>query len=42
MITTGFPFVELVEGDLQDLSSLIAALEYTQPHEVYNRRDSLS
>ena len=36
MITTGFPFVELVEGDLQDLSSLIAALEYTQPHEVYN------
>ena len=36
MITTEFPFVELVEGDLQDLSSLIAALEYTQPHEVYN------
>ena len=36
MITTGFPFVELVEGDLQDLSSLIAALEYTQPNEVYN------
>ena len=35
MITTGFPFVELVEGDLQDLSSLIAS-EYTQPHEVYN------
>lgn len=36
MINTEFPFVELVEGDLQDLSSLIAALEYTEPHEVYN------
>ncbi|MEE2680694.1 MAG: GDP-mannose 4,6-dehydratase [Actinomycetota bacterium] len=36
MITSGLPFVELVEGDLQDLSSLISALEYTQPHEVYN------
>ena len=36
VITTQFPFVELVEGDLQDLSSLIAALEYTQPNEVYN------
>ena len=31
-----FPFVELVEGDLQDLSSLIAALEYSQPDETYN------
>ena len=30
------PEVELVEGDLQDLSSLIAAVEYTQPDEVYN------
>ena len=30
------PHLELVEGDLQDLSSLIAALEYTQPDEVYN------
>ena len=30
------PQMELVEGDLQDLSSLIAALEYTQPDEVYN------
>lgn len=30
------PFVELVEGDLQDLASLIAALEYSQPDEVYN------
>ena len=30
------PFVDLVDGDLQDLSSLIAALEYSQPDEVYN------
>ena len=30
------PFVELVEGDLADLSSLISALEYSQPDEVYN------
>jgi GDPmannose 4,6-dehydratase len=31
-----FPFIELVDGDLQDLSSLIAAVEYAQPDEVYN------
>ena len=36
IINREFPFVELVDGDLQDLSSLIAALEYTQPDEVYN------
>ena len=30
------PFVEVVSADLQDLSSLIAALEQTQPDEVYN------
>ncbi len=30
------PYVELVSGDLQDLPSLVTALEYTQPHEVYN------
>lgn len=30
------PEVELVEGDLTDMSSLIAAVEYTQPDEVYN------
>jgi GDPmannose 4,6-dehydratase len=30
------PGVELVEGDLLDQSSLIAALEITQPDEVYN------
>jgi GDPmannose 4,6-dehydratase len=31
-----FPYVEMIEGDLQDLSSLIAAVEYSQPDEVYN------
>lgn len=30
------PYIELVEGDLTDMSSLVAALEYTQPDEVYN------
>jgi GDPmannose 4,6-dehydratase len=30
------PFVELVSGDLADLPSLVAALEYAQPDEVYN------
>lgn len=30
------PFVELVGGDLQDLSSLIAVVEHSQPDEVYN------
>ncbi|MDO8592004.1 MAG: GDP-mannose 4,6-dehydratase [bacterium] len=30
------PKVELVEGDLTDTSSLIEALEYCQPDEVYN------
>jgi GDPmannose 4,6-dehydratase len=30
------PFVELVGGDLQDFSSLIAAVDYSQPDEVYN------
>lgn len=30
------PKIELVEGDLTDISSLIAALEYCQPDEVYN------
>jgi GDPmannose 4,6-dehydratase len=36
LIQTELPFVELVPGDLQDLPSLVAALEYTQPNEVYN------
>lgn len=31
-----FPAVELVEGDLSDMSSLIAALEYCRPDEVFN------
>jgi GDPmannose 4,6-dehydratase len=30
------PFVEQVNGDLQDLPSLIAAVEFTRPDEVYN------
>jgi GDPmannose 4,6-dehydratase len=30
------PFVEIVLGDLQDLPSLISALEHSQPDEVYN------
>jgi len=30
------PQVELVEGDLTDMGSLIAALEHCQPDEVYN------
>jgi GDPmannose 4,6-dehydratase len=30
------PYVELVGGDLQDFSSLIAAVDYCQPDEVYN------
>ena len=36
IIQRELPFVELVAGDLQDLSSLIATLEYCQPDEVYN------
>jgi GDPmannose 4,6-dehydratase len=35
-IQAELPFVELVPGDLQDLPSLVATLEYTQPDEVYN------
>jgi GDPmannose 4,6-dehydratase len=31
-----FPYVEPVPGDLADLPSLVKALEYTQPDEVYN------
>ena len=30
------PFVELVPGDLADLPSLVAAMEMSQPDEVYN------
>jgi GDPmannose 4,6-dehydratase len=36
MILDETPELELVEGDLQDLSSLIAAVEQVQPDEVYN------
>src|SRR5439155_6587318 len=35
-VRESLPYVELVGGDLQDLSSLIAAVEYSQPDEVYN------
>ena len=31
-----FPFVEIVPGDLTDLTSLVTALEYVQPDEFYN------
>jgi len=31
-----FPYIELVHGDLADLSSLVNALELAQPDEVYN------
>jgi GDPmannose 4,6-dehydratase len=30
------PAVELIEGDLTDMSSLVAAVQYCQPDEVYN------
>lgn len=36
LLAQELPFVELVGGDLQDFSSLIAAVEYSQPDEVYN------
>ncbi len=36
MIQDENPALELIEGDLQDLSSLIAAVEQVQPDEVYN------
>jgi GDPmannose 4,6-dehydratase len=36
MLQEEYPYVEVVGGDLADLSSLVAALEYTQPDEVYN------
>ena len=31
-----FPYVELVHGDLADLTSLVNAMEHVQPDEVYN------
>ena len=36
MIRDEFPFVEIVPGDLTDLTSLVTALEYVQPDEFYN------
>ena len=36
LIQREFPFVELVAGDLPDLPSLIKAVEFAQPDEVYN------
>ena len=36
MIVDETPSLELVDGDLRDLSSLIAAVEQVQPDEVYN------
>jgi GDPmannose 4,6-dehydratase len=36
LIQREHPYVELVHGDLCDLSSLIAAVELTKPDEVYN------
>lgn len=36
MLTSLVPELELVEGDILDQSSIIAALEFTQPDEVYN------
>src|SRR5437588_1295664 len=36
LVLDEIPAVELIEGDLQDLSSLIAVVEQVQPDEVYN------
>jgi GDPmannose 4,6-dehydratase len=35
-IRSDFPYVELISGDLADLPSLVSAIEYAQPDEVYN------
>ena len=36
MLRDEFPYVEIVPGDLTDLTSLVKALEYVQPDEFYN------
>jgi GDPmannose 4,6-dehydratase len=36
MVEQLLPQVELIEGDLSDMGSLVAAVEYCQPDEVYN------
>jgi len=35
-LSAEMPYIELVSGDLQDLTSLITTLEHVQPNEVYN------
>jgi len=41
LLSEEFPFVELVGGDLQDLSSLIAAIHYCEPDEILQPRRDL-
>ena len=36
MLRDEFPFIEIVPGDLTDLTSLVTALEYVQPDEFFN------
>jgi GDPmannose 4,6-dehydratase len=36
LVERHIPSVQLIEGDLRDLSSIITALEIARPHEVYN------
>src|SRR6185295_5510233 len=36
MVQDETPELEFIEGDLQDLSSLISVVEHVQPDEVYN------
>lgn len=36
VVRESLPSIELIEGDLRDLPSLVAALEISQPDEVYN------
>jgi GDPmannose 4,6-dehydratase len=36
MLRDEFPFIEIVPGDLTDLTSLVTALEHVQPNEFYN------
>jgi GDPmannose 4,6-dehydratase len=36
LVERHIPSVQLVEGDLRDLASLISVLELAEPHEVYN------
>jgi GDPmannose 4,6-dehydratase len=35
-LTEEMPYIETISGDLADLPSLVAALEFVQPDEVYN------